>query len=101
MRFWWARRSCARRIPGWNWRRHLLKVCSISQGRAVADWLVWSRRILRGVVMLNLDRLIAEFDKGLRTLFSQAHSVRAYPDASVPEAPMDEALSLIHISEPT
>jgi ubiquinone biosynthesis monooxygenase Coq7 len=41
--------------------------------------------------MLNLDRLIAEFDKGLRTLFSQAHSVRAYPDANVPEAPMDEA----------
>src|SRR5450756_2192482 len=41
--------------------------------------------------MLNLDRLIVEFDKGLRTLFSQAHSVRAYPDANVPEAPMDEA----------
>jgi len=41
--------------------------------------------------MLNLDRLIVEFDKGLRTLFSQAHSVRAYPDANVPEASMDEA----------
>jgi ubiquinone biosynthesis monooxygenase Coq7 len=41
--------------------------------------------------MLNLDRLIIEFDKGLRALFSQAHSVRAYPDANVPEAPMDEA----------
>ncbi len=41
--------------------------------------------------MLNLDRLIVEFDKGLRTLLSQAHSVRAYPDANVPEAPMDEA----------
>jgi 3-demethoxyubiquinol 3-hydroxylase len=41
--------------------------------------------------MLNLDRLIVEFDKGLRTLFSQAHSVRAYPDANVLEAPMDEA----------
>src|SRR5471032_1734808 len=41
--------------------------------------------------MLNLDRMIVEFDKGLRTLFSQAHSVRAYPDANVSEAPMDEA----------
>jgi 3-demethoxyubiquinol 3-hydroxylase len=41
--------------------------------------------------MLNLDRLIIEFDKGLRTLFSQAHSTRAYPDANVPEAPLDEA----------
>jgi len=41
--------------------------------------------------MLNLDRLIVEFDKGLRTLFSQAYSTRAYPDANVSEAPMDEA----------
>lgn len=41
--------------------------------------------------MLNLDHLIVEFDKGLRTLFTQAHSVRAYPDANVPEASMDEA----------
>jgi 3-demethoxyubiquinol 3-hydroxylase len=41
--------------------------------------------------MLNLDRMIVEFDKGLRTLFSQAHSVRAHPDASVPEASMDAA----------
>jgi len=41
--------------------------------------------------MLNLDRLIVEFDKGLRTLFSQAHSARAYPDANIPETPMDEA----------
>ena len=41
--------------------------------------------------MLNLDRLIVEFDKGLRTLFSQAHSARAHPDASVPDANMDEA----------
>ena len=40
--------------------------------------------------MLNLDRLIVEFDKGLRTLFSQAHSARAYPDANLPETPMDE-----------
>ena len=41
--------------------------------------------------MLNLDRLIVEFDNGLRTLFSQPHSIRPYPDADLPEAPMDEA----------
>lgn len=41
--------------------------------------------------MLNLDRLIVEFDKGLRTLFSQAHSARPHPDMSAPDAPMDEA----------
>lgn len=41
--------------------------------------------------MLNLDRLIVEFDKGLRTLFSQAYSARPYPDAEVPDAAMDEA----------
>jgi len=41
--------------------------------------------------MFNLDRLIVEFDKGLRSLFSQAHSARAYPDANVPEVPLDEA----------
>jgi ubiquinone biosynthesis monooxygenase Coq7 len=41
--------------------------------------------------MFNLDQLIIEFDKGLRTLFSQAHSARAYPDANIPEAALDEA----------
>jgi ubiquinone biosynthesis monooxygenase Coq7 len=41
--------------------------------------------------MLNLDRLIVEFDKGVRTLFSQAHSARPHPDANTPDAPMDEA----------
>ena len=41
--------------------------------------------------MVNLDRLIVEFDKGLRTLFSQAHSVRPYPDANLADAQMDEA----------
>jgi ubiquinone biosynthesis monooxygenase Coq7 len=40
---------------------------------------------------LNLDRLIVEFDKGLRTLFGQPHSVRAHPDANLPEVPLDEA----------
>jgi ubiquinone biosynthesis monooxygenase Coq7 len=42
-------------------------------------------------VMVNLDRLIVEFDKGLRTLFGQAHSVRPHPDAQLPEATMDDA----------
>jgi ubiquinone biosynthesis monooxygenase Coq7 len=41
--------------------------------------------------MLNLDRLIVEFDKGVRTLFSDAHSVRPYPDANLADAPLDEA----------
>lgn len=41
--------------------------------------------------MLNLDRLIVEFDKGVRTLFSQAYSVRPHPDAGTPDAPMDDA----------
>jgi ubiquinone biosynthesis monooxygenase Coq7 len=40
--------------------------------------------------MLNLDHLIVEFDKGLRTLFSEAHSVRPYPDAKVPDASMND-----------
>lgn len=40
--------------------------------------------------MLNLDHFIVEFDKGLRTLFSEAHSVRPYPDANVAEAPMSD-----------
>jgi len=35
--------------------------------------------------MLNLDKLIIEFDKGLRTLFSQAHSIRPFPDAGMAE----------------
>lgn len=41
--------------------------------------------------MLNLDRLIVEFDKGLRTLFSQAHSARPHPDAILPDIPLEEA----------
>ncbi|MBI3222061.1 MAG: 2-polyprenyl-3-methyl-6-methoxy-1,4-benzoquinone monooxygenase [Nitrosomonadales bacterium] len=41
--------------------------------------------------MLNLDSLIIEFDKGLRTLFSQAHSARPHPDTDLPEAAMDDA----------
>ena len=38
-----------------------------------------------------LDRLIVEFDKGLRTLLSQAHSARAHPDSHIADTPMDEA----------
>lgn len=41
--------------------------------------------------MLNLDRMIVEFDKGLRTLFSQAHSARPHPDARVPDASLSDA----------
>lgn len=40
---------------------------------------------------MNMDRLIIEFDKGLRTLFSRAHTARPYPDANIPEAPMSES----------
>jgi 3-demethoxyubiquinol 3-hydroxylase len=41
--------------------------------------------------MLNLDHLIVEFDKGLRTLFSRAHSARPFPDNGVPEAALSES----------
>lgn len=40
--------------------------------------------------MLNLDKAIIEFDKGLRTLFARAHTVRPFPDAGLPEAEMSE-----------
>lgn len=40
--------------------------------------------------MLNLDKIIIEFDKGLRTLFSQAHSVRVHPDHAIDEAALSE-----------
>lgn len=40
--------------------------------------------------MLNLDGLIVEFDKGLRTLFAKAPTARPYPDAATPEGVMDE-----------
>jgi 3-demethoxyubiquinol 3-hydroxylase len=36
--------------------------------------------------MFNLDHLIVEFDKGLRTLFSKAQSVRPFPDEGLTEA---------------
>jgi len=40
--------------------------------------------------MLSLDSLIVEFDKGLRTLFSRAQSVRPFPDTKLPEAALNE-----------
>lgn len=39
---------------------------------------------------LNLDKLIVEFDKGLRTLLADAQSVRPHPDADVMEADLDK-----------
>lgn len=41
--------------------------------------------------MLNLDRFILEFDRGLRTLAGVAHSARARPDAGLAEAEMAPA----------
>ena len=43
-----------------------------------------------GIDMLNFDKLIIEFDRGLRTLFSQAHSTRPLPDAGLPEGTLNE-----------
>lgn len=41
--------------------------------------------------MPNLDRLIIEFDKGLRTLFAEAPTARPYPDANITDAAMTDA----------
>lgn len=41
--------------------------------------------------MLNLDSLIIEFDKGLRTLLAGAPTGRPYPDAQLEEAALDDA----------
>ena len=41
--------------------------------------------------MMNLDRLIVSFDRGLRTLFAPAMSVRGTPGEDLPEADMDSA----------
>ena len=40
--------------------------------------------------MLSFDSFIINFDKGLRTLFSEAHSIRPFPDAGLPDAALDE-----------
>jgi ubiquinone biosynthesis monooxygenase Coq7 len=41
--------------------------------------------------MLNLDSLIVEFDKGLRTLLAKAPTARPYPNAEMDDAAMDDA----------
>lgn len=41
--------------------------------------------------MLNLDSLIVEFDKGLRTLLAKAPTARPYPDEHVADALMSDA----------
>ncbi len=41
--------------------------------------------------MLNLDSVILEFDKGLRTLFSQAYSVRPHPDSGIVESDLSDS----------
>lgn len=40
--------------------------------------------------MLNLDKLIIEFDKGLRTVFAPAPTVRPLPGKDLPQAEMSE-----------
>lgn len=41
--------------------------------------------------MQNLDSLIIGFDKGLRTLFSPAHSVRPHPDKEIAEGELSDS----------
>lgn len=38
-----------------------------------------------------IDRFITEFDKGLRTVFATAHTVRPFPDRDYADAPLDAA----------
>lgn len=40
--------------------------------------------------MLNPDKFIVEFDKGLRTLLGKARSTRPFPDADLPEAALSD-----------
>ncbi|MGD9786536.1 MAG: 2-polyprenyl-3-methyl-6-methoxy-1,4-benzoquinone monooxygenase [Sulfuricellaceae bacterium] len=41
--------------------------------------------------MFDLDKLIVQFDKGLRTLFAPAQTLRPLPGEDLPEAEMSEA----------
>ncbi len=41
--------------------------------------------------MLNVDRFIIEFDKGMRTLFAKAPTARPYPDADIADSAMSDA----------
>jgi ubiquinone biosynthesis monooxygenase Coq7 len=40
---------------------------------------------------MNLDKLIATFDAGLRTVFANAHAARPRPDAALDESPLADA----------
>ena len=40
--------------------------------------------------MIDIDRLIVGFDRGLRTLFAPAQTVRPMPGETVPEAPLED-----------
>lgn len=40
---------------------------------------------------LNIDTLITEFDKGLRTVLAQPRSLRAHPDVDIADANLSEA----------
>jgi ubiquinone biosynthesis monooxygenase Coq7 len=40
--------------------------------------------------VLSFDTLIIKFDESLRTLFSKAHSTRAFPDVGLPDTALEE-----------
>lgn len=40
--------------------------------------------------MIDIDRLIISFDRGLRTLFAPAQTLRAVPGEALPDVPLDE-----------
>jgi ubiquinone biosynthesis monooxygenase Coq7 len=46
----------------------------------------------------RLDKIITEFDIGLRTLFAKPRSIRAHPDAMIDEADLTEAESKLAIA---
>ena len=41
--------------------------------------------------MIDIDKFITGFDKGLRTVFAPAQTLRAVPGEHLPDAPLDEA----------
>jgi ubiquinone biosynthesis monooxygenase Coq7 len=48
--------------------------------------------------MIDIDRLIIGFDKGLRTLFAPAQTVRPMPGEMMPDAPLDERARMLAAS---
>ena len=46
--------------------------------------------VYKEISVLSFDSLIIEFDKSLRTLFSEAHSTRPFPDTGLPDTALDE-----------